>query len=243
MIIRQSSFSRALAFARARRRLVGALSLLLLLALWLAAEDIARWLYFVAWLPFFVVWRCAQILRHSRPLIVTGQGLWDSPAEVLRELHVLRTLFRPAHELVPADAWLPMCVRYAVADVQLLSVFQFPHDRMSPLCLTLFRRPMTLFIAGENTEEKPTWHDQALTRADVSFGHRRDISSTHYLRLPYWLPYIVDQDGGAQCRIAPHLLASAADPHAEQSWQHRQRFTVQIFHSFSSNSKSLPAMS
>jgi hypothetical protein len=212
-----------------RRRLLIIFSIVLV-ASCLILPNFGSWVYFALWLPQFLLRRVLDSLLGralTRPLLVVGYGLWDSPAEVLNELHILRTLFRSAgRELDTFNPRLPLCAAYYFADVELISVLDRPHLQTPEWCQHWFRAPMAVAIITDHSGDKLEFRDQMTGIADVSFGVSHEFAASNYLHMPIWLPQLVQSTSEAQCKIRSAAHATGIAGGDEQEWSNRERFAA-----------------
>lgn len=160
-------------------------------------------------------------LFHPPGLLVATVNMWAGPADVLGELWVLSQISERAvgRPLVPTWAWLPRPVALSIADVVLIGVYGDRHVADAVARDSHAAPYITVFIASECV----TGHDMA-GRVDISFGQSKIPPSvpdgTHFLRLPWWLPYTLQRQDG--CAV-PHSLTRTA---SAAEWSSRPRFAA-----------------
>ena len=181
--------------------------------------EALKWLYAVLiWVPLSLLSRL--ILGESRDLYISCTAMWSaSSAQVMDELWVLSTATQAAtgRRLLPlsTSALLPEAVQVAASDIVLLGVWGDWSRKPMPSSAWSTKKPMTIFIAGERTDGT-LFEDQLVHDVDISLGHRRNLyasSSTsisasvpqNYLRLPWWLPYVLERRED-KCTLPEALL-------------------------------------
>ena len=155
----------------------------------------------------------AQVRRmlpaSSRPpLRVAAQNMWLDAAVVLAELESLLVPIAWAAGgvgLIAVDVSAPQEVQLAAADVILFGPYG---DRNASGAVARAHRghALTVFIGGEN-QWQGGYHDQMVPDVHIALGHRRDLVAPNYMRLPWWLPYVLDASAPlyAPPRFSPRL--------------------------------------
>lgn len=159
-------------------------SLLLLLALLAALQSLGA------------LWGIGPLgslsrLRGPPPLRVAVQNMWLDAAVVLAEMEVLLAPVAWAasgRALVAVDVSLPQEEQLSSADVILFGPYG-DRARSGEVARAHAHHALTVFIGSENNE---AYADSMVADVHVAFGHRRDVAARNYLRMPWWLPYVLD---------------------------------------------------
>ena len=130
-------------------------------------------------------------LRGPPPLRVAVQNMWLDAAVVLAEMEVLLAPVAWAatgRALVAVNVSLPQEEQLASANVILFGPFG-DRARSGEVARAHVHHALTIFIGSENYA---AYADSMVLDVHVAFGHRRDITARNYLRMPWWLPYVLD---------------------------------------------------
>ena len=130
-------------------------------------------------------------LRGPPPLRVAVQNMWLDAAVVLAEIEVLLAPVAWAatgRALVAVDVSLPQDEQLASADVILFGPFG-DREKSGEVARAHAHHALTIFIGSENNA---AYADSMAPDVHVAFGHRRDTTTRNYLRMPWWLPYVLD---------------------------------------------------
>jgi hypothetical protein len=126
-----------------------------------------------------------------------------------------------------SHAWLPAPLQLPFADVVLFG--QYGKGWLSRALARLLRvRSLTVFFASENQiGEENGFADQLVGAAALSLGHRTDVRSATngaYLRMPYWLPDVLDPNAPPPSLALLPALEGAGGGAA--AWRARPRFAA-----------------
>jgi hypothetical protein len=163
----------------------------------------------------------ATAAAAGRPLRVGSFGLWDDTAGLLGEVDLFRRMLTRA-----SGRDVVVAASLGEADVILLGVFA---ARASVLATVEAHKShaVTVFVSSENDFNfwAPTPTDHLVGVADVSLGHRLDLTAPSFVRTPWWLfasPFTLTQGGAFEL---PAGLTAPTDPAA---WLARQHFTAVV---------------
>ena len=161
----------------------------------------------------------------SSPLRVATHASWSNARNTMAHLWLLSRVFHAAtgRVLVPVEPfWLPDWMQQPIADVILFGPYtESPRARAAA---ARFRRSaLTLFFASEFVMgENNGYGDMMVPDVAVSLGHRRDIDAENYLRMPWWLPDVLDPDAEG-LEILPALIQPGPAP---EEWRARSGFAA-----------------
>ncbi len=155
------------------------------------------------------------------PTTVFNMWLPNEVEKVLDELWILNSVFLEAtgRRLVPVAAADPETALFQ-AEVILVSVFG-SRDSVISLVKNHSHHAVIIYIAGENTETRTGHEDHLIDIVHLSFGHRVDLLSTNYLRIPWWLPYTIQRTVG-KCMLPATLIHSVS----AESWMKRPGYAA-----------------
>ena len=125
------------------------------------------------------------------PLRVAVQNMWSDTAAVLAEMEVLLAPVAWAatgRALVAVNVSLSQDEQLVSADVILFGSFG-DRARSGEVAIAHGHHALTIFISSENYA---AYADSMVPDVHVAFGHRRDITACNYLRMPWWLPLVLD---------------------------------------------------
>lgn len=120
-------------------------------------------------------------------------------------------------KLVPLDPYIELGQRLAEADV----IFLGPYDDGTKDVRTLLSRVngSVVFMSGENAGQDKDY--SFVGYADASFSPRNDVRDPTHMRLPCWLPTIIE-DGN--CTL-PETLSK---PSSADAWRARGKFATML---------------
>ena len=155
-----------------------------------------------------------------------------SAAAMLDELWFIGRLFPSTRPLVGVPDWLPREVQFAAADLVLVSVYGDRSDLVA--VRKAHPRAAFLFVSGENLalQANLIWWDHFIDGgADLSMGQRMDgelsdsarKASSHYIRIPWWLPYTLDRTAPGRCPLPLSLFKGEG---SSSAWRARPCFAT-----------------
>lgn len=166
------------------------------------------------------------------PLRVAVVASWSSARNTLAHLWLLSRIFEAAtgRALAPVEPeWLPDWLQLRLADVVLFGPYGRGKASREASRRLSVGGAITVFFASEfEIGEANGYSDMMVGDADISFGHRRDIRAPNYLRMPFWLPDVLDPGSkggkeGATLTILPALQRQGPSPDA---WRSRSGFAA-----------------
>jgi hypothetical protein len=163
------------------------------------------------------------------PLRVAVIASWSSARNTLAHLWLLSRVFEAAtgRALAPVEPeWLPDWLQLQLADVVLFGPYGEAAASREAARRLHSRGALTLFFASEfSIGEANGYGDMMVRDVDISLGHRRDIQAPNYLRMPFWLPDVLDpvKREGTALAILPALLRPGPAP---EVWRARRGFAA-----------------
>ena len=163
------------------------------------------------------------------PLRVAVVASWSSARNTLTHLWLLSRVFEAAtgRALAPVEPeWLPDWLQLRLADVVLFGPYGGAAASREAARRLRSRGALAVFFASEfEIGEANGFGDMMVGDVDVSFGHRRDIRAPNYLRMPFWLPDVLDP--GKNERGALAILPALQRPGpAPDAWRARSGFAA-----------------
>lgn len=148
--------------------------------------------------------------RALPQLLVHTVNMWTSADEFLKEIWLLPRLARYAgFEMVPVNSTATRAEKLALADIIILGYYgRDPENNMEVAIRD--SHAVTIYIQTENAAMTKYWHMFAGI-VDLSWGQRTDLerengpgSWKRYLRVPWWLPYSLNE-AAPFCKLHPSL--------------------------------------
>lgn len=142
--------------------------------------------------------------------------------------------------LVPLSPRLPRFLYEAMTDILIVGVYLPVAATRARLARARAAGTISIFVSQENTERAEImfnwgdYRDQLIDDVDISLGHARGPkfeSRLNYLRMPWWLTYILNASDKGSCS-GPHgwdVVAKAEDAaKTAAEWINREGFATML---------------